>query len=393
MVYSGLAKRSYNSPQKSSRNGAGIDTFLIHHQASTDSERVLSMMLTGSREVSSNYIITNEGQVWGVVPEEYRAWTSGSSSDGGRGASWDRRSITVEIENSTGGPSWNISNAALTAAANLLKDLRARYGVRNVLGHKDLWNNYRASYPTACPGVTTVGSVLSIAGGGGASAGTIDTGPEDRVDYGFGLSFSSQEAIQGALQRLGRYRGIVDGVFGALSVKGMQQWLKDSGYLPSGYTVDGVPGRVYGTALQNLAKKFGYTGPVDGVPGGNTSRALIEWAKGVAPQTTPGSSVGGSDWSYWEPTGKLAERVQQALKARGRYSGPVDGVFGVNTRKGVQLTIKNVGYAGPIDGIPGRETSYYIQEYARRFGDYKGPVDRAPREMSWQGFALGLERP
>lgn len=393
MTYSGLSSRVYNSSQKSSRNGATIDSFLIHHQASTNSESVLQMMLTGSREVSANYIITNEGQIWSVVPEEYRAWTSGSSSDGGKGAAWDRRSITVEIENESGNPDWRISTAAINAAARLYADLKKRYGVSILIGHRDLWERYRASYPTYCPGPTTVSRIASVSGGGTDLPPAGGSGGSDTTSYGFGLSGAAQEAIQGALQRLGRYTGVVDGAFGALSVRAMQQWLKDNGYLAASYGVDGIPGAIYGKALQTLAKKYGYTGPVDGAPGANTSSALINWAKTVAPGASAGTSTGGKDWSYWEPTGELAKRVQRALAARGRYSGPIDGVFGVNTRKGVQITIAKNGYSGPIDGIIEREGCYYIQTYAKRYGDYSGPVDRAPREASWTGFALGLERP
>ena len=318
MTHSGLSSRVYNSHQKSGRNGRSIDTFLIHHQASTNSESVLQMMLTGSRTVSANYIITNEGQIWSVVPEEYRAWTSGSSSDGGRGAAWDSRSITVEIENQSGAPSWNISGAAIQAASNLLADLRRRYGVSIVLGHQDLWTRYNASYPTYCPGPTTVSRITGTSAGGNIPAPGSDD--FDGTNYGFGLTRAAQEALQGALQRLGRYTGIVDGVFGPLSVRGMQQYLKDSGYLAGTYVVDGVPGTVYGTALQNLSAKYGYTGPKDGIPGSATSAGLIAWSQTVVPGATPGSTTGGQDWSYWEPTGALAARVQQALKNRGRYN-------------------------------------------------------------------------
>jgi peptidoglycan hydrolase-like protein with peptidoglycan-binding domain len=39
------------------------------------------------------------------------------------------------------------------------------------------------------------------------------------------------------------------------------------------------------------------------------------------------------------------------------YSGPVDGVAGPNTWKALQRIAKRGGYAGPIDGIPGPNTS------------------------------------
>jgi len=163
MVYSKLTNQVRISSQSSSRNGSKVDTFLIHHQAGTNDDAVIAAMVSGSKGVSANYTISNEGRITCVVPEELRAWTSGSSYDGGKGAAWDRRAITVEIENQSAGGSWPISTAALTAAARLLQDLRARYKINYVLGHRDLWERYRASYATFCPGPATVARIVSLA--------------------------------------------------------------------------------------------------------------------------------------------------------------------------------------------------------------------------------------
>lgn len=106
-----------------------------------------------------------------------------------------------------------------------------------------------------------------------------------------------------------------------------------------------------------------------------------------------GGGGGGAGWAFNQPDAATQARVQAALKARGRYNGPVDGVWGPNTIKGIQTTIRNVGYDGPIDGVPGSNTCYYVQVYAQKFGDYKGPIDRVLGPNGWNGFALGLERP
>lgn len=106
---------------------------------------------------------------------------------------------------------------------------------------------------------------------------------------------------------------------------------------------------------------------------------------------TPAAPAAG--WAFNTPNAATQKRIQQALKNRGRYSGAVDGVWGPNSIKGIQTTIKNVGYTGPIDGVAGSNTCYYVQVYAQKFGDYKGPVDRVLGPNSWNGFALGLERP
>lgn len=105
------------------------------------------------------------------------------------------------------------------------------------------------------------------------------------------------------------------------------------------------------------------------------------------------NSGGGAEWAFNLPTADVQQRIQAALAARGRYSGPIDGEWGINSIKGIQTTIANVGYDGAIDGVPGRNTCHYVQVYAQRFGDYAGPVDSILGTNTWNGFALGLERP
>lgn len=120
----------------------------------------------------------------------------------------------------------------------------------------------------------------------------------------------------------------------------------------------------------------------------------ILWARdgGTDPDGEAPAPAGNGEWDFGQEHADQA-RVQAALKARGRYDGPVDGAWGPNSIKGIQITIRNVGYDGPIDGIPGPNTCYYVQVYAQRFGDYTGPVDKVLGPNSWAGFALGLERP
>lgn len=208
MPHSTLATELHDTFQKSSRQGAKVDTLLVHHQASTDARGTLRMMISGSRQVSSNYIITNEGAIWLVVDEGWRAWTSGAVGDGGRGAAWDRRSITVEIENETGAPHWRISDKAIAAAATLLADLRRRYSIRYVLGHRDLYDPVDlaagdpvsgASYPTFCPGPDTVQRILNApTGAPGSVAPPVSTTRPPQKPIGLD--------VDGALGRLSIYR-------------------------------------------------------------------------------------------------------------------------------------------------------------------------------------------
>lgn len=117
--------------------------------------------------------------------------------------------------------------------------------------------------------------------------------------------------------------------------------------------------------------------------GANAQIAMSAWSP----------SGGGAGWAFNPPVASVQQRIQAALARRGRYAGPIDGVWGVESIKGIQRTCANVGYTGPIDGVPGANTCHYVQVYAARFGGYTGPIDSVLGPHSWEGFAEGLEAP
>lgn len=149
MTYSSLTNVATDTFQKSSRGGAGIGFIQLHHTASTNGPSVVNMMTSGSRQVSANYVVYNDGTLVGVVPEEFRAWTSGSA--------WaDSQAITFEISNEAVGEPWPVSNNAHEKVAQVAADISRRYGVPlnrwNVYGHGEMEARWGVSYGTRCPG-------------------------------------------------------------------------------------------------------------------------------------------------------------------------------------------------------------------------------------------------
>lgn len=90
----------------------------------------------------------------------------------------------------------------------------------------------------------------------------------------------------------------------------------------------GVVDTTTGLVIQRLARTGGYTGPLDGLPGVNTWRAL------------------------------------QGLLQRYDYRGPLDGVPGTNTYKALQRLASAYGYTGPVDGVPGARTFEAVERAA-----------------------------
>ncbi len=393
-TFSGYTTRTITTPNQGSRGGSVPTYIVLHHMASTGFEGVLSSWRTGAKQGSANYAISNEGEIVGVVPEAYRSW---SLSD----APWDSRSFTFEIENEASGGSWPVSAAAQEATAKVVADLSRRYGIpldrSRVLGHREVYTRHGGSYATACPGGLNMDWIVARArqllGQGPAPAPSSGPAPSSAAGWALNLPAASVQArVQAALKTRGLYGGPVDGAMGTNGFKAIQTELQAVGYTGP---IDGVIEGEGCRLIQTYAARFGgYTGPVDRVLGPNSwagfAGALERGA--IAAPPTPAPAPGAS-WSLNLPDASTQARVRAGLEAKGRYFGPVDGALGLNGFKGIQTTLRNVGYTGPIDGLIEGEGCRLIQVYATRFGGYTGPIDGVLGPNSWAGFALGLERP
>jgi uncharacterized repeat protein (TIGR02543 family) len=277
VTHSPLTNEIRLSSQSSSRNGVVRDMVLWHHTASVSGrgEGVVMMMVNATREVSSNYVIGSDGYVWLVVDEDRRAWTSGSSSDGGKGAAFDRRSNTLECVNSTGAPSWLQSEAFYNIAARLAVDFYKRYGIPldrdHHVGHRELYIRWGASYPTACPGGMDIDRILAMA------RSLLDPAAVER-----------EKAI---VRSVGTY-------LNTLSKAGLSAKYGVPGLL-TGAASDGIPldpGETY-SKYYHLVQMWGreyrpdiYTtaNDIDGIPGPTTRRVEQIIREMVAAGTAPG---------------------------------------------------------------------------------------------------------
>lgn len=135
-----------HSPNSSPRRpGDKIQYFVVHHAAdprdlATQRDR---FMKANDRNVSPNWLIGKDGSVSEIVPpDKYRAWTSGA---------FDYQAVTVETQNTTGDPTWGISEESHVAIAKLVAWASKRYGFpidrTHVIGHREV-----PGAATACPG-------------------------------------------------------------------------------------------------------------------------------------------------------------------------------------------------------------------------------------------------
>lgn len=142
MTVSTLTARTVPHHEKrSTRGGTPVSYMIVHHWAGTSGGD--ARLVNPSADVSANYILYSSGELVGQVPEEYRAWTSGSPAA-------DNPAITIETQNSAAGGDWPVSDEALEKLAQLAADLCERYGWGTL--DRSRVRGHREFAQTACPG-------------------------------------------------------------------------------------------------------------------------------------------------------------------------------------------------------------------------------------------------
>lgn len=173
-TYPGAVWWGHSSNSSPRREGDKVQYFVVHHAAATSSVDSLRnrFMNANDRKVSPNWLIGADGSVSEIVPpDKFRAWTSGQ---------FDYNAVTVETQNTSGDPTWGISEASHIAIAKLVAWASKRYGFpidrTHVIGHRET-----PGAATACPGPSMdLEKIVSLAKGFAAEGETpVDPKPTD----------------------------------------------------------------------------------------------------------------------------------------------------------------------------------------------------------------------
>ena len=109
---------------------------VIHYTAMASTQEALERLCDSAYEVSAHYLVSEQGEVLALVPEEMRAWHAGAGSWGGL-ADINSRSIGVELANRGMHP---FSHPQMLALEQLLVEVLARWSIppERVIGHSDM---------------------------------------------------------------------------------------------------------------------------------------------------------------------------------------------------------------------------------------------------------------
>lgn len=117
-----------------------LDMLVLHYTGMENGEKALKWLCMKESQVSSHYLVMEDGQIYQMVPETKRAWHAGVSS-------WERqedlnsRSIGIEIVNA--GHEFGLPDypqIQIQAVLKLSQDILSRWPVppHRVVGHSDI---------------------------------------------------------------------------------------------------------------------------------------------------------------------------------------------------------------------------------------------------------------
>jgi N-acetylmuramoyl-L-alanine amidase len=127
------------SPNFNART-APPDMVVLHYTGMPTGEEALARLRDPEAQVSSHYLVEEDGRVFRLVPEERRAWHAGKSFWRGE-TDINSRSVGVEIVNP--GHEWGyraFPEVQIAAVIALVAEIRGRWDVPDarILGHSDV---------------------------------------------------------------------------------------------------------------------------------------------------------------------------------------------------------------------------------------------------------------
>jgi N-acetylmuramoyl-L-alanine amidase len=122
------------------RAGQRPDMILLHYTGMPDAAEALLRLCNPIAEVSSHYLIFEDGRVFQLVPEARRAWHAGRGAWAGK---TDVNSCSIGIEIANPGHDGGLPpypDAQIEAVIALTRDIAGRWAIRpdRILGHSDV---------------------------------------------------------------------------------------------------------------------------------------------------------------------------------------------------------------------------------------------------------------
>tara|TARA_B100000989_G_scaffold297045_1_gene281712 strand:- start:67 stop:810 length:744 start_codon:yes stop_codon:yes gene_type:complete len=137
----------YKSPNYNSRNKSKIKLIIIHYTALKNSLDAISHLCRQENNVSSHYLISQDGIIYNIVDDKFRAWHAGQSF-------WqditdiNSISIGIELDYNPNGKNNYFSMNMMSSLKKLIINIKKKYNIsnKNILGHSEI-SPYRKKDP------------------------------------------------------------------------------------------------------------------------------------------------------------------------------------------------------------------------------------------------------
>lgn len=154
MTFSKYTDEIVRTDKYGSRNGKSVEYFVVHHTGGGTNASNLYELTKGSRRVSASYLNYTTGHLVGMVDEENRPWTTGVKAV-------DEKAVTIENVNTTGAPTWRVSDKQIEVLIKLSAELAHRHKWGRV--DRNRVRGHREFAATLCPGDYLYGMLDEIA--------------------------------------------------------------------------------------------------------------------------------------------------------------------------------------------------------------------------------------
>jgi len=129
----------YKSPNYNSRNNSRVELIIIHYTALKNTLEAISYLCKKANKVSSHYLISQNGNVYNLVENKYRAWHAGQSF-------WheiidiNSISIGIELDYNPNGKNNKFSIKMIYSLKKLIRKLQKKYKIskNGILAHSDI---------------------------------------------------------------------------------------------------------------------------------------------------------------------------------------------------------------------------------------------------------------
>ncbi len=129
----------YKSPNYNSRSKSKIQLIIIHYTALRNTKEAIKYLCTKEKKVSAHYLISQNGLIYNLVNEKFRAWHAGQSF-------WqdivdiNSFSIGIELDYNPNGTNNKFSSKMIASLKKLILKIKNKYKInkKNILAHSDI---------------------------------------------------------------------------------------------------------------------------------------------------------------------------------------------------------------------------------------------------------------